>query len=446
MTTSRSPLPDGWEWLPLGELGAWRGGGTPSKADPRFWQGGKVPWVSPKDMKVERIRDSEDHITLNAVENSAANLIPSGSVLVVTRSGILERTLPVAVSEVELTTNQDLKALTPRDGINGTYVAMALRAFERDILGTCSKSGTTVASIEFPRLKAFEIPIAPPFEQDRIVAEVQKQFTRLDAGTEALRQTLAHVRRFRASVLRAACESRLSRNGGALLRPAMGGESAASLLSGLPGRVGKREAVASHSQSVPSPSLPDGWVLSRFADLVQNHDGRRVPIKAADRARRHGPFPYYGASGIIDSIDDFIFDGEFLLVAEDGANLLSRSTPIAFKVAGQFWVNNHAHVVSPYPGVLLDYLRLVLNGMNLQFSVTGSAQPKLTQANLNELPIPLPPTEIQKVLVAEVERLFSEAEALERTAALGIRRGQRLRSSVLRAAFCGSLCTFAVCS
>jgi len=83
--------------------------------------------------------------------------------------------------------------------------------------------------------------------------------------------------------------------------------------------------------------LPEGWVATLLADVTQNFDGQRVPIKADDRAKRHGQYPYYGASGPIDTIDDFLFDGSFLLVGEDGANLLARSTPIAFLATGQFW-------------------------------------------------------------------------------------------------------------
>ena len=88
----------------------------------------------------------------------------------------------------------------------------------------------------------------------------------------------------------------------------------------------------------------DGWREQTLGEVTQNLDAERIPVRRADR--RPGPYPYYGASGIIDSIDDYIFDGEYLLIAEDGENLRSRTTPIAFLASGKFWVNNHAHVVS----------------------------------------------------------------------------------------------------
>jgi type I restriction enzyme S subunit len=93
--------------------------------------------------------------------------------------------------------------------------------------------------------------------------------------------------------------------------------------------------------------LPNGWLRTTVADVTQNHDGKRVPLNSDARKGRSGKYPYYGASGIIDQIDAYLFDGCYLLVAEDGANLLSRSTPISFIADGQFWVNNHAHVITP---------------------------------------------------------------------------------------------------
>lgn len=133
-----------------------------------------------------------------------------------------------------------------------------------------------------------------------------------------------------------------------------------------------------------------------FGDLASNEDGRRLPVKASDRAGRQGKYPYYGASGIIDYVNDYIFEGRSLLIAEDGANLLARSTPIAFIADGQYWVNNHAHVVTYNGEAELDYLAAHLNLRLLRDFVTGSAQPKLTQANLNRIRVPYPPLPLQQ--------------------------------------------------
>ena len=138
------------------------------------------------------------------------------------------------------------------------------------------------------------------------------------------------------------------------------------------------------------------WTTVPFEQLVVFHDHRRVPLSKVERSKRPGAFPYYGAQGIIDSIDDYIFDGRFLLIAEDGENLRSRKEPIAFIARGKFWVNNHAHVVSAVDNIAdVDFLRVYLEFHPLNGYVTGAAQPKLSQSNLKSLPVTVPPFDRQ---------------------------------------------------
>lgn len=138
------------------------------------------------------------------------------------------------------------------------------------------------------------------------------------------------------------------------------------------------------------------WPVLPFGELATNADGRRKPVKSSDRDHIKGDYPYYGASGIIDYIDSYLFDEPALLIGEDGANLLSRSTPIAFLASGKYWVNNHAHVVLDNGRSSLRFLATHLNMRSLRDFVTGSAQPKLNQANLNKIPIPCPPLDQQQ--------------------------------------------------
>lgn len=140
----------------------------------------------------------------------------------------------------------------------------------------------------------------------------------------------------------------------------------------------------------------DGWNSVVFENLVEFHDQRRIPLSKKERAGRSGPFPYYGAQGIIDWVDDYIFDGQFLLIAEDGENLRSRKQPIAYMADGQFWVNNHAHVVKAREGIADDdFLRAYLEFHPLNGLITGAAQPKLSQASLKRLPVTAPPYDVQ---------------------------------------------------
>lgn len=137
----------------------------------------------------------------------------------------------------------------------------------------------------------------------------------------------------------------------------------------------------------------------RFDEVTINFDKKRVPISGAQRKKRQGKYRYYGAQGIIDYIDDFIFDGTYLLIAEDGENLKSQKQKIAQVVDGQFWVNNHAHIVQGNELCDTRYLCYLLNSMDLSGYITGSAQPKLSQANLNSLILHLPSIREQRTIV-----------------------------------------------
>ena len=194
-------LPGGWVLAPIGQLGAWQGGGTPSKRVPDFWTSGSIPWASPKDIKRMRLKETEDYITPAAVAASAMSLVDAGSVIVVTRSGILRRTVPIAINEMPMAMNQDLKALTPAAGISAEYIAWSLRAFEQRILDTCTKDGTTVNSIDTGQLQAFEIPLAPTAEQQRSVVAIEEEFSRIDAGMSTLNRVRQNLTRMRAAIL-----------------------------------------------------------------------------------------------------------------------------------------------------------------------------------------------------------------------------------------------------
>jgi type I restriction enzyme S subunit len=151
-TTSNETLPDSWEWAAYSELGDWSGGGTPSKSNPSYWEGGNVPWFSPKDMRGLELHDSQDHITNVALQDSSAKPIGAGSLLFVVRSGILRRTLPVALTTIDGAVNQDIKALIPSKSLSAKYLLYATLAQKEEIRHKCKKAGTTVESIQVTSL------------------------------------------------------------------------------------------------------------------------------------------------------------------------------------------------------------------------------------------------------------------------------------------------------
>ena len=138
------------------------------------------------------------------------------------------------------------------------------------------------------------------------------------------------------------------------------------------------------------------WCERPLGELTENLDSLRIPVKEADR--RTGPYPYYGASGIVDYVDSFLFDGEYLLIAEDGENLRTRNTPVAFLASGRFWVNNHAHIVRGNSEADTRFLMYALTGADISGYLTGSTMPKLTQGNMNRIPILTPPLSEQRAI------------------------------------------------
>ena len=150
------------------------------------------------------------------------------------------------------------------------------------------------------------------------------------------------------------------------------------------------------------------WEILPLGELIENFDGRRVPVKEMDR--KPGPHPYYGASGVVDYVDDYLFDGDYLLIAEDGENLRTRQTPIAFMATGKFWVNNHAHIVRGNHRADTRFLGYVLSQTDISGYLTGSTMPKLTQGNLNRLPIVAPPLPEQKAIASILGALDDKIE------------------------------------
>jgi type I restriction enzyme S subunit len=139
-----------------------------------------------------------------------------------------------------------------------------------------------------------------------------------------------------------------------------------------------------------------------LVEVGENLDSKRKPV--TKNVREAGEYPYYGASGIVDYVNDYLFDGDFLLISEDGANLLARNTPIAFSASGKIWVNNHAHVLQFKTYATRRYIEFYLNSIDLSRYISTAAQPKLNQENLNKILIPIPSLEEQARIVSILDR------------------------------------------
>jgi type I restriction enzyme S subunit len=197
------------------------------------------------------------------------------------------------------------------------------------------------------------------------------------------------------------------------------------------GKIKRDKPLAEIAEEEKPFDLPQGWEWVRFGDASINRDGERDPVSSADRDNRAKIYDYYGASGVIDKIDGYLFDKTLLLIGEDGANLINRSTPIAFLAHGKYWVNNHAHVIDTTHRELLDYLALFINAISLEPYVTGTAQPKMNQAKLNSILIALPPLAEQSRIVTRVEELMRLCDALEAKGQLEATQHAQLVSTLL---------------
>ena len=159
--------------------------------------------------------------------------------------------------------------------------------------------------------------------------------------------------------------------------------------------------------------VPEGWMCSRFLVFTINRDSERKPISASQRTDVEKIYDYYGASGKIDKIDKYIFDEKLLLIGEDGANLVTRSKPIAFFAEGKYWVNNHAHCIDSPDKSILQFICFFINAINLEKYVTGSAQPKMTQDNMNSILVALPPYKEQQLISQQLDIIWASIDKIE---------------------------------
>ncbi|MFA5300019.1 MAG: restriction endonuclease subunit S [Lutibacter sp.] len=173
-----------------------------------------------------------------------------------------------------------------------------------------------------------------------------------------------------------------------------------------------------------STTFPKGWKITTLREVADIFDSKRIPLSSSERSKRKGPYPYYGASDIVDWIDDYIFDGEYLLISEDGENLNTRNTSIAFIAKGKFWVNNHAHVLKGKESHLNKYLSWYFSILDINPYISGAVQPKLSKTNLESIPILISQNQEEHRAIAavlsslddKIELLREQNKTLEATA------------------------------
>ena len=353
-------IPENWESKRLDELGLWKGGVTPSMQNQSYWSNGNLPWISSGDVKTVLLKETGFSITPFAVKQGAATLLPPNSIVMVTRSGILRKYLPVEMNVIQMAINQDIKALIPTSKYSPTYLLHALIWSGDRIMSRCLKAGTTVESIEFPWLKAFVIPVAPLPEQRAIAAalsDVDALLAKLDAlvtKKRDLKQAAMH-----------------------------------QLLTGL----------------IRLPGFSAEWERRQFFEICYMRSGEGITSADIDN---HSKFPCYGGNGLRGYATRYTHEGTYALIGRQGAlcgNVLT--------VNGQFFASEHAIVVTPFSGINIQWLAVVLERMNLNQYSESSAQPGLSVSRLLSFSTQVPAFEEQAAIATVLTDMDAELTALE---------------------------------
>ena len=304
--------------------------------------------------------------------------------------------------------------------VDSEFVFYALKYYQpyMEKLGSGSTNQTELSA---GVVKALLFPLPPLAEQKRIVAKIEELLPLVDRYEAAWTRLEDFNRHFpedmKKSILQQAIQGKLVEQ-----RPEEG--TAQELYEEIctekqrlikAGKIRKEKGTYSEIKDDEILfDIPSTWMWVRFGQVMINRDAERIPLSVSERNKLDKIYDYYGASGVIDKVDRFLFDKKLLLIGEDGANLLARSTPIAYLAEGKYWVNNHAHVLDCIDGKLsLEYVMYFINAISLAKYVTGTAQPKMNQEKMNSIPVPLPPLAEQKRIVARLEELLPLCERLK---------------------------------
>lgn len=458
-------LPEGWVWVELGALGSWTGGGTPSKANAAFWTGGTVPWVSPKDMKVDVIGGTEDKITDAAVAGSATKPVAPGSVLMVMRSGILRHSFPIAVNDRTVTLNQDLRALTPGGAVEAAYLARYLACAARTILHECSKDGTTVNSVDADALARFPVPLAPLAEQRRIVARVDALFAEIAEGEAALEAARKGLDIFRRALLKAAVTGELTKDwreknpvtetGHDLLARIRATRVAKGQAKGR----GKR-AAAPPLDTAALPELPEGWEWGTLSEIAAAGPANGYsPKKSTDGSGTLALKLTATTQGRIDLSDRAVkhlsetIPADSDLFLKPGDLLFQRGNTIEYVGIAAVYEGPSKTYVYPdlmirvrlNPAIDTEWVWRVANApygrryMSDRATGTAGTMPKISGEILRSFPIPIPPpAEAAEILRRVAQALSASADTLAMLDAEAA-DATRLKQSILKAAFEGRL-------
>lgn len=350
-----------WTVTEISEIANSYAGGTPNRSKPEYFNG-NIPWISSGEVNQASINNTTETITEAGLAYSSAKWVPEDSILVAMYGATAGQ---VSYLNIKATTNQAVLALLPIEGKVDARFLYYLVNFNRDkILYFAQGSGQPNLNKKIIDTTKVAVP------EYSIQQKIAKILSTIDGQIEKTEAIVAKYQAVKQGMLQDLFTRGIDVTTGEL-RP-------------------KYEDAPELYKDSPLGMVPKEWEVAKLYDTVTVLDSMRIPIKQEDRDIMQKGYPYYGASGIIDYVNDFIFDDELILLGEDGENVISRNLPLAFIVKGKIWVNNHAHVFKPNGKLIIGLLVEQLEKFNYSTYVSGSAQPKITQEHLKKINVFVP--------------------------------------------------------
>lgn len=485
MSCEDNAIPASWVWVDIGGLGVFLGGGTPAKSVKEYWDSADIPWVSPKDMKQNDIHSAEMSVSKKALDKTSLSRIPKGSLIMVTRSGILSRTFPVAINHCDVVINQDLKALIPFSGVNAKFLMLMCQYFTHQILADCSKQGTTVASINTSSLQGFKVPLAPSPEQRRIVAKIEALFSEIDHGVEELKAAQQKLKRARQALLKAAFEGKLTARWRAenpdklespeALRRRIQAEREAYHRRQLEewekaveawkasGSEGRRPRKPRLDKIINNPffdnclndnEIPDSWVWLQIGNVSSGPEygtssksspfGDVPVVRMGNLQKSRIDWTDLVYSSDRDEVDGYtLYPGDILFNRTNSPELVGKAAiyrgerPAIF--AGYLIRVNHINSI-----VNSEYLNYFFaSGLALQqgaeLKTDGVNQSNINGKKLASYYFPCCSMDEQEALVNDLDSKMSEIDQMEVVLQVSLQRAESLKQSILKQAFSGRL-------
>lgn len=355
-----------WTYRPLGELVSFASGGTPSKKRDDYW-GGTIPWISAKTLKTENIDTSDLFITEEGLK-AGSKIAPKGSILLLTRGSGLFNGIPIARVKKDVAFNQDIKCLDSYGEVENEFIFYWLLSQKDYLMAKVGVTGIGAGKFDLDFLQKLMIPIPSERERKSIVGFASSISEKIRCNAKVNDNLLWQAQA-------------LYKDRFIDLKPFNG-------------------------------KMPPDWQLGTVSEIIELHDSKRIPLSSRERANLTKIYPYYGATSVMDYVDRYLFDGIYLLLGEDGTVVDDKGFPILQYVEGKFWVNNHAHIITGKNGFTVETLYLLFSLTNVRSIVTGAVQPKISQANLNNVSVVIPSKAELSTFNSIVQPIFSQIRNL----------------------------------